>query len=323
MAAISSCTRVLRQAAVNTPRAEAKAVVLGFPYLDTLKLLQHPHLGPGAHFIPDGDVRKLEAIAQSEPILAVYIEVPSNPLLKTINLQELRSVANTHGFPIIADDSIGNFCNIDVLSGRDSADVLVSSLTKTFSGRGNVMGGSMIVNPKSQWYQEHFYHATACHQDLLFMDDAQTLLNNAASLEARNARTSSSAEQLADYLSQHPAVAAVHFPKYNNPQEYRAIARTQNGWGALMSVILKDETKAATVYDVLKMPKGPGFGTNFSLVCPYTMLAHYQELDFVRQHGVDPNLLRVWVGLEPVEEIIAAWEAAFDAVEAPISVQQA
>ena len=322
MAAISSCTRLLRQAAGNTPRAGAKAVVLGFPYLDTLKLLQHPHLGPGAHFIPDGDIRKLEAIAQAEPLLAVYIEVPSNPLLKTVDLEQLRAVANTHGFPIVADDSIGNFCNIDVLS-RDSAhaDVLVSSLTKTFSGRGNVMGGSMILNPKSKWYQEHRYYASTSHQDLLFMDDAQALLSNAASLEARNSRTSTSAEQVADYLVQHPAVAAVHFPKYNNPQEYRAIARTPQGWGGLMSVILKDESKAAAVYDALKMPKGPGFGTNFSLVCPYTMLAHYQELDFVRQHGVDPNLLRMWVGLEPVIDIIAAWSTALGGVDTQASIQ--
>eukprot|EP00045_Choanoeca_perplexa_P015761 m.203398 g.203398 ORF g.203398 m.203398 type:complete len:941 (-) comp17072_c0_seq1:1377-4199(-) len=313
MAAISSCTRLLRQAAATTPRAQAKAVVLGFPYLDTLKQLQHPHLGPGAHFIPDGDIRKLEAIAQEEPILAVYIEVPSNPLLKTVDLVELRSVADAHNFPIVADDSIGNFCNIDVLSRDDAyADILVSSLTKTFSGRGNVMGGSMIVNPKSQWYQEHAYHASTSHQELLFLEDAQALLSNAATLEARNARVGASAEQLADYLAQHPAVAKVHFPKYNNSEEYRAIARTTTGWGGLMSIILKNEAKASAVYDALKVPKGPGFGTNFTLVCPYTLLAHYQELDFVRQHGVDPNLLRVWVGLEPVEEIIAAWDAAFD-----------
>eukprot|EP00730_Choanoeca_flexa_P016907 TRINITY_DN8073_c0_g1_i1.p1 TRINITY_DN8073_c0_g1~~TRINITY_DN8073_c0_g1_i1.p1 ORF type:complete len:940 (+),score=250.13 TRINITY_DN8073_c0_g1_i1:191-3010(+) len=311
MAAISSCTRVLVQSAAKSPRAGAKAVVLGFPYLDTLKQLQHPHLGPGAHFIPDGDIRKLEAIAAQEPVLAVYIEVPSNPLLKTVDVTELRKVADQYNFPIVADDSIGNFCNIDVLNKPDAyADILVSSLTKTFSGRGNVMGGSMIINPRSAWYKKHMYTASRGHQDLLFMDDAQALLSNAATLEARNARVSASAEALADYLAQHPAVDKVHYPKYNNPEQFRSIARNDETWGGLMSVILKDESKASAVYDALRVPKGPGFGTNFTLVCPYTLLAHYQELDFVRQHGVDPNLLRVWVGLEPVDEIIAAFEEA-------------
>jgi len=61
---------------------------------------------------------------------------------------------------------------------------------------------------------------------------------------------------------------------------------------------------------LLQVEKGPGFGTNFTLVCPYALLAHYHEQDFARSEGVEPNLIRVWVGLEDADEIIAAFDRA-------------
>lgn len=77
-----------------------------------------------------------------------------------------------------------------------------------------------------------------------------------------------------------------------------------------MSVVLKNKAKASAVYDSLFISKGPGFGTSFSLVCPYTLLAHYHELAFAQAYGVHPSLLRMWVGLEPVDQIVSAWESA-------------
>jgi cystathionine gamma-synthase len=63
----------------------------------------------------------------------------------------------------------------------------------------------------------------------------------------------------------------------------------------------------------LDVPKGPSLGTNFTLVCPYTLLAHYHELDFAMSYNVQPNLLRIAVGLEPFEELRDKFEAAFRA----------
>ena len=74
--------------------------------------------------------------------------------------------------------------------------------------------------------------------------------------------------------------------------------------------MLKTPKKTAKVYDALKLCKGPSFGTPFTLVCPYTMLAHYHELEWAEGCGVSANLLRVSCGLEPLETIIAAFETA-------------
>lgn len=124
--------------------------LIRFPYTDTLKILQK--WGPGCHFLGNGldaDIPELRQILETsnqasssssppQPILALFCEFPSNPLLRSPNLAELRKLADEFGFLIIVDETIGNFVNVDVLK---HADIVVSSLTKVFSGETNVMGG--------------------------------------------------------------------------------------------------------------------------------------------------------------------------------------
>lgn len=120
-----------------------------FPYTDTLKILQK--WGPGCHFFGhglDNDIDELEKVLSEEaakssspPALALFTEFPSNPLLRTPNLPRLRELANKFNFLIVVDETLGNFCNVEVLP---YADIVVSSLSKIFSGDANVMGGRYV-----------------------------------------------------------------------------------------------------------------------------------------------------------------------------------
>ena len=84
----------------------------------------------------------LEALLKSgERILALFCEFPSNPLLRSPNLRKLRELANTYDFLVVCDETIGNFANVEVLPW---VDMVVSSLTKVFSGETNVMGGGCV-----------------------------------------------------------------------------------------------------------------------------------------------------------------------------------
>lgn len=97
----------------------------------------------------DTDVDRLEILLEEEfnrnpavpPILALFTEFPSNPLLRSANLPRLRALADKYDFLIVIDETIGNFMNVEVLP---YADIVVSSLTKIFSGASNVMGGRYI-----------------------------------------------------------------------------------------------------------------------------------------------------------------------------------
>lgn len=120
----------------HAPRAH----ICRFPYIDTLKITEK--FGPGSQFYGFGSSEELDDLERrlegGERFVALFTEFPSNPLLRTPDLERIRSLANKYDFCVVVDESVGNFINVNVLP---YADVVVSSLTKVFSGDSNVMGG--------------------------------------------------------------------------------------------------------------------------------------------------------------------------------------
>ena len=89
------------------------------------------------------ELSDLEARCQrGEKFLALFCEFPGNPLLKTPDLHRIRALADAYGFAVVVDETIGNFINVNIVP---VADIVVSSLTKVFTGECNVMGGRQVV----------------------------------------------------------------------------------------------------------------------------------------------------------------------------------
>ena len=92
--------------------------------------------------------------------------------------------------------------------------------------------------------------------------------------------------------------------------------RENAGYGGLFSLNLKDaDRRAPAMFDALRVSKGPSLGTNFTLACPFTLLAHYHELEWAESCGVSRWLIRVSVGLEDPTELAARFDAALAAAE--------
>lgn len=285
-----------------------KSVQFGFPYVDSLKIQEK--FGVGCHFYPYSDQSNLEALEQlleRESISGLYTEFPSNPLLASPDLERLAELARRHEFPVIVDETLATYVNADVLP---VADVVCTSLTKYFSGVGDVTAGAAILNRASAFYgelKEHFDR----EDDLLWSGDATVLERNSRDFAARMPRISEHAAALAEMLHEHPRVESTYFPRYQQPELFTKFQRPGAGWGGLISIVLRDaEASTAPVFDALRVCKGPNLGTNFTLACPYTILAHYSELDFARKCGVSPHLIRVSVGLEEPRDLIARFEEA-------------
>ena len=100
---------------------------------------------------------------------------------------------------------------------------------------------------------------------------------------------------------------AVYYPKYIDHDVYIKYARNKNapGYGGLFSIILRDDNAAIQFFDAIKIYKGPSLGTNFTLACPYTILAHYNELAWAASYGVPKRLIRISVGIEDTNELLA------------------
>jgi len=290
------------------------SIVFGFPYLDTLKLCSRSEICPaGVEFFGRGDERDL---ADLEKMLesgrckpsVLFTEVPSNPLLQCPDMIKLRELADKYDFCLVVDDTISNFLNADLLESG-LADAVASSLTKLVSGRGDAMAGSMVANPateKGRWMQQDLTELTDTMGGL-YEPDAVAILRNSADFPERNDKINANSESLADWLEEHPDIQTVYYPK--SVPLYKQVQ--SGGFGGLMSIVLHPHMCQRTFYDALDVAKGPSLGTNFTLVCPYTLLAHYHELDFAMTYNVPPNLLRVAVGMEPLSVLQSKFETAF------------
>merc|ERR1711991_1285311 len=122
---------------------------IGFPYVDVLKLPMN--IFHGAKLITEENCEDIELEIKSINPSALIIELPSNPMLKCVNIKKISKIAKKLNIPLIVDDTIGSNLNINSL---EHADIVFTSLTKIFSGSGDILAGSLILNPKSKWIDQ-------------------------------------------------------------------------------------------------------------------------------------------------------------------------
>ena len=289
-----------------------KSIMFGFPYVDTLKVLEK--FGAGAvfyGFANSDDLDHLEKrLDAGERFLSLFCEFPGNPLLRTPDIKRIRALADRYDFAVVVDETIGNWMNVHVLP---FADVVVSSLTKIFSGDSNVMGGSMILNPHSRYYRALKRVLEVEYEDNQFEEDSVYLERNSRDFISRLPRVNRNAEVIAEVLQAHPAVKQVNYPKYSESRQYYDACRLPNGgYGGLLSATFHDVEDAKVFYDLVETHKGPSLGTNFTLSSPFVLLAHYNELEWAAQYGCELGLVRFSVGLEETEALKNAFQRALD-----------
>lgn len=177
--------------------------------------------GPGCLFYGFGSSEELDDLEQrlerGERYLALFTEFPGNPLLRSPDLQRISRLADKYDFYVVVDETIGNFLNVNVLP---YADVVVSSLTKVFSGDSNVMGGrweydemsryskltfgSLLLNPKGRSYAQLKRTWTRDYEDNHWAEDSIFLERNSRDFVSRIDRINANAEAICDVLRAHP-----------------------------------------------------------------------------------------------------------------------
>ncbi|MFN9041650.1 MAG: PLP-dependent transferase, partial [Planctomyces sp.] len=218
-------------------------------------------------------------------------------------LAALRRLADEHGFLLIVDDTLAAVINDNPLPW---ADAVATSLTKYFSGQGDVLAGGLRLNQQRPTADRLRAAVEAEFEELLCDADAEVLERNSRDVAERVQVINRNAAELSERLSRHPAVQHVYYP---------VATSAGTGRGGLMSIVLRSAAeRTAGVFDRLQVCKGPNLGTSFTLCCPYTILAHYTELDEVEAVGVSRWLLRISVGTEPLEDLWGRFAAALDGV---------
>ena len=307
MAAIFALHRVATAASPGMPTLQIE-----FPYLDSFKV--QDQFGEGGVVdisnTDSGGLNEVEAwLSKHRNAAAVFSELPSNPLLRTGNWRQIAPLLKEREIPLILDDTVATAVNVD---GLRFADAITTSLTKAFSGEGDVAAGSVVLNPDSPFY-ELFSESMAQEEAAspLFERDAVVLEVNSRHFEERVAATNENASLVVDWLRGRREVKELWYPDQVSRTCFDDVRRDEGGFGGLFSLELKGgEDAARKFYDQVELSKGPSLGTNFSLICPYTLLAHYNELEWAAERGVSKNLLRFWIGLEDTDDLLQRIESA-------------
>ncbi len=281
-----------------------KTLQIGFPYVDVLKLPKN--IFNGADLIVDNNIDQIKTIIKERNPAAIIIEIPSNPLLKCVDLPQISNIAHEYGIPLIVDDTIGTPINVSCLQ---YADMIFSSLTKIFAGRGDILAGCLIINSQSQWGDKLRKTASQIPTTYLSDPDIIELELTSRDVSERTQTLNKTCRKLKKKLEVHPKVKSVFHPEscinFNN------LIKENGGYGCLLSFELnEDMIDIKKFYNSLKVCKGPSLGTNFTLACPYVLLAHYEELDWARSHGLSSHLIRVSVGMEHPDELWERFQSA-------------
>lgn len=301
MAAIYETALALQRLCPGRPFAQ-----IGFPYVDSWKvqsiLAENSDLYPSLTKLP---TKSLFKQIQEGRYCGVVMEMPSNPLLEIPDLLAFQAFAEESETPLIVDDTLASGANVDLLH---HADAVTCSLTKYFSGSGDTMAGGLIVSPRRMSGAKLQGILSQVARNLIWKDDAIELERNSRDFEDRVRRAFASTAWLIEQIKDHPAIDKIHYPTTNQQAERLAFFHRPGGpkgFGALFSLELKNpEINAPKFFDRLQINKGPNLGALFTLCCPYTLLAHYNELDFAESCGVSRWLVRFSIGLEPREELL-------------------
>jgi cystathionine gamma-synthase len=120
-----------------------------------------------------------------------------------------------------------------------------------------------------------------------------------------------------ELLKQHAAVTHVYYPKGSPCQHiYDDLKLPHGKYGFLLSATFVSPECAIAFYDALEVAKGPSLGTNFTLACAYTLLAHFNEKEWAASYGVVEHLVRISVGLEERQYLVDVIQKALAAAQA-------
>ena len=280
---------------------------LGWLYLDTIEImnllvnkeecvisLNHP-----------SEFGRLKKIFQenSNEIAGLVTEFPSNPLLHSCDLEEVKGLCDLYDSTLIVDPTMASPKNAKV---SNYADVVINSLTKYANWEGDVMMGSAVF-PSHSRRGMAIKKLTEDYLTKPYQKDLERLSEQITFYDNFIEQTNCSQIEIVEYLRYHKKIKNLYWAyQQETGGNYRKIAGDKNP-GCVLSFEVNGGFPE--FYNSLKMLKSPSFGTEFTLCCPYVYLAHYnlvasnsgkKELSLA---GLSPELCRLSVGMEPVDEI--------------------
>jgi cystathionine gamma-synthase len=260
-------------------------------------------------FVP---VDELDAMAAAirPTTRAIFSETPTNPYLSIMDLARMAEIARAHGLTTVVDSTFATPINLRPL--EYGVDLVVHSATKYLGGHNDLLAGTVVGSgPLLAQVEE----ARGVLGGVASPHDAYLLLRGLKTLEVRVRRQNESAQLLAEFLEQHPAVYRVYYPGLPSHPQHGLARRQMSGFGGVVSFEVDgDLDRTSRFVDRLRIPYiGPTLGGVESVVQqPATLFS--LDADERQQAGLKDNLVRYAVGIEDPEDLIADLRQALDGI---------
>ncbi len=262
-----------------------------------------PRLGIEVTEVPATDPQNF-ADAITKQTRLIYLETPANPTLVLTDIEAVVKIARRHGIPVLVDNTFCTPYNQNPL--ELGADIVMHSATKYIGGHGDTVAGILVG--KQDWILQARMETLRDVGGCISPFNAWLLLRGLKTLPVRVDRHQESALEIAQFLSYHPKVKEVIYPGLKTHPQYELAARQQRGFGGMISFLVEGGRQAGkVVMDTVELcTLAVSLGDVDTLIEHPATMTHstYSEPE-LQAVGIDPAMIRLSVGLEDVEDIIA------------------
>ncbi len=227
----------------------------------------------------------------------IWLETPTNPLLKIIDIQHVSSIARKRGILVAVDNTFASpYFQRPLLLG---ADIVVHSTTKYIAGHSDIIGGAVVVNDAALYEELKYYqNATGAVPGPW---DCWLVLRGLKTLAIRMKAHEQNAVYLAEYLSGHPKVARVDYPGLTSSANYKIAKRQMTGFGGMIGVEIKggreQVDKLFANLHLFALAESLG-GVESLISYPYEMTHGSMPVEERLKRGITDNFVRISVGIE-------------------------
>jgi cystathionine gamma-lyase len=241
----------------------------------------------------------------------LWIETPTNPLLKITDLQAVGEIADKHRLYFCVDSTFATPVYLRPL--EHGADIVMHSTTKYLSGHNQLIGGAVITNRKDIYDAMKFIQKTIGAVPSPF--DCWLTLLGVKTLHLRMPRHSANAQRVAEYLERHPKVAKVTYPGLRSHPQYAIAKEQMSGFSGMLSFELKGGIPAGTALmnnvKLCSLAESLG-GVETMITHPATMTHVDVPAEQRHARGLTDGLVRLSVGIEDIDDILADLEQALE-----------
>lgn len=316
-AATSSGMGAISSALWTLLRAGDHVIADKILYGCTFALLSHgmTRYGVEVEFLDTSDLEAVKK-AMKKNTRVVYLETPANPNLKISDIEEIAKIAHTNEYTkVVVDNTFASpYLQRPLELG---ADLVVHSATKYLNGHGDVIAGFVVGN-KELITEVKLFGIKDMTGSVLGPTEAHLIIRGLKTFEIRMQRHCENAIKVAEYLNAHPKVSKVYYPGLEDHEGYKIAKKQMTGFGGIMSFELKGGFEAGkTLLNNVEMcALAVSLGDTETLIQhPASMTHSAYTSEELKEAGIPEGLVRLSVGLENIEDIIADLDKALEKVK--------